>query len=327
MRDIKDCKDEIRRRGEARILQIAQTRRRVRAVCGSVSLCLCVALVLTVVLSSTRMPFPIISGDPTTTTAASTVATTAGSTTDTSVTTSATTSDGTHPSATTTTSRAPFGTTVVIPTTILTTVSSRTTTTTVKTLLPTTVPTTAPTTVSSSTSVTTVTEPTTTTTKGGMKPPLGEKVVFVNFAPASVSGTVGEQLTVPFSVSSGHHLIAASFDIIYDPTVLEPEAVNADENNPFVTALNEQLFAGGTVYSRRIDDHTVRVEIVTTNTVGVEDAGEMFRVNFRAVGETSRASVKILPLETVVDAQATAMYDFVWSYNDGFVTVAPPSEP
>ncbi len=335
MRNIQECKDEIRRRGEARIVQIARTRRRIKVISGALAMCCFVAVLLPVALSMTSVQPPLVPvEDLTPTTSFSTTHTTVShtevtfSTTCTPVqTTSSVTgsvqSQTTDSTRQTTQSTAASTTVGVVPTTPTTTsVTAPTTThTTAPTTIPTTASTTSPTTSSTTSPTTDLT--TTTTTGGGLFPPLGDIVNFLPFTVGNATGAVGDLLTIPISVEDEHYLVNAELYLTYDPSVLQPVIMNdADGDNPFVTDLNPVIFPNGQAFSDVSSDGTLNIRITQPENMNVTEGGTMCYVTFRAVAPTTYTQIT---LDANIQASPPEHITIIFTTVSGQITITAPS--
>jgi len=125
---------------------------------------------------------------------------------------------------------------------------------------------------------------------------------------ARKSGTKTGDLNVPVNANNASNLGSLEFEVVYNPTVLQPQSVTKGE-----------LADNAMLDSSFVKSGRVWVALVDSN--GLSGNGSLAIITFRRVG--SGQSAAVLTLENVSAHNATTLVDIITSTTVGSLTTPP----
>ncbi|MDD5647826.1 MAG: cohesin domain-containing protein [Dehalococcoidia bacterium] len=125
---------------------------------------------------------------------------------------------------------------------------------------------------------------------------------------ARKSGSTTGNMNVPVNANNADNLGSLEFELVYDPTIVQPESVTKGDlaDNAM---LDFSLARSGRVWVALVDSN------------GLSGSGSLAEITFRRVGSGQTAAV--LTLENVRAYNATTLVDIMTSTTAGSLTTPP----
>ncbi|MBQ4616741.1 MAG: hypothetical protein IJB27_00005, partial [Clostridia bacterium] len=159
--------------------------------------------------------------------------------------------------------------------------------------------------------------PTTTSTTTTTVQSMGN---LVTFSVGSATGSIGDTIVIPVSVSENHYMVNGQIFVHYDPEVLEIQPVWDDEDNPYFEDYNNKIFTNKYMWAFNGDDVGVaKFAFAASASKGTTVGGEMYALTFKIVGEAPEGSA--ITVEIPEMCSCDGVTNGTEDYNTNFTTV------